>query len=248
MCCMCMSWVPMQAGTTIPWWQYRFPSAQRSQASSGPVSTTVGDHVGIPGVVLLLLLFLFVTPLIPRYGYPRDAYGLFFLSVWSHNAHSKYQYPPPVITNYIRRCTLHIPVVHQQLHITITMFPLLLAFDWKSEPPWEVVLVVPEELEPHVLVSEVEAHRTNNSCALHSSQSSYLSHLFNKVMMMLGYDHYLYTLQQRLQSYLLHFGKCTILNYYIYHTYYVHWCPAYSHRYHILTLIFIGLSIIYTTG
>ena len=41
------------SGTTIPWWQYRFPSAQRSQASSGPVSTTVGDHVGIPGVVLL---------------------------------------------------------------------------------------------------------------------------------------------------------------------------------------------------
>ena len=40
------------SGTTIPWWQYRFPSAQRSQASSGPVSTTVGDHVGIPGVVL----------------------------------------------------------------------------------------------------------------------------------------------------------------------------------------------------
>ena len=155
----------------------------------------------------------FVLPLIPRYGYPRDAYGLFFLSVWSHNAHSQYRYPPPVITNYMRRCTLHVPVVHQQLHITITMFPLLLAFDWKSEPPWEGVVVVPEELEPHVLVSEVEAHRTNNSCALHSSQSSYLSHLFNKVMMMLGYDHYLYTLQQRLQSYLLHFGKCTILNY-----------------------------------
>ena len=165
----------------------------------------------------LLLFCSFATlvpPLIPRYGYPRDMYGLFFLSVWSHDAHSKYQYPPPVITNYIRRCTLHIPVVHQQLHITITMFPLLLAFNWKSELPWEGVVVVPEELEPHVLVSEVvEAHRTNNSCALHSSQSSYLSHLFNKVMMMLGYDHYLYTIQQRLWPYLLHFGKCTILNY-----------------------------------
>jgi hypothetical protein len=37
--------------------QYRFPSAHRSQAGSSLVSTTVGDHVGIPGA---LLFFFFV--------------------------------------------------------------------------------------------------------------------------------------------------------------------------------------------
>ncbi len=34
------------------------PAAQRNSALSGQVSTTVGDHVGISGVVLLFFLLL----------------------------------------------------------------------------------------------------------------------------------------------------------------------------------------------
>ena len=37
--------------TTIPHWIYRFSSDHRSQAVSGPVSTWMGDRLGIPGVV-----------------------------------------------------------------------------------------------------------------------------------------------------------------------------------------------------
>ena len=43
--------------TTIPRWIYRFSSDHRSQAASGPVSTWMGDRLGIPGVVGFLLLF-----------------------------------------------------------------------------------------------------------------------------------------------------------------------------------------------
>ena len=40
--------------------KYRISSELRSQATAGPVSTTVGDHVGIRGAVgSLLFLFLF---------------------------------------------------------------------------------------------------------------------------------------------------------------------------------------------
>ena len=43
---------------TIQQWQHCFPSAQQSQALSGLVSTMVGDHIGIPGVVLFWKLHM----------------------------------------------------------------------------------------------------------------------------------------------------------------------------------------------
>ena len=42
---------PFPSPTTIPRWIYRFSSDHRSQAASGPVSTWMGDRLGIPGVV-----------------------------------------------------------------------------------------------------------------------------------------------------------------------------------------------------
>jgi hypothetical protein len=46
--------------------QYRFPSAHRSQAGSSLVSTTVGDHVGIPGALLFVLSFQILPFLFSR--------------------------------------------------------------------------------------------------------------------------------------------------------------------------------------
>ena len=62
-----------------------------SEALSGQVSTTVGDHVGIPGVVLLLLLPFILAPA-PAYNtihyslctyYPHSSFLLLGLSVSS---------------------------------------------------------------------------------------------------------------------------------------------------------------------
>ena len=66
------------ARTTIPRWEYRFPSAQRSQASSGSASTTVGDYVGIPSVVLFFILQL-------KYAHVHNYFDWHSFSVHFHN-------------------------------------------------------------------------------------------------------------------------------------------------------------------
>jgi hypothetical protein len=43
--------VPLSLSTAILSETYRISSELRSQATAGPVSTTVGDHVGIRGAV-----------------------------------------------------------------------------------------------------------------------------------------------------------------------------------------------------
>ena len=43
----------------IPLWIYRIPSELRSQALLGPISTAVGDHAGILGVVGPASIFFF---------------------------------------------------------------------------------------------------------------------------------------------------------------------------------------------
>ena len=43
--------------TAIPRWKYAIPSDLASQATLGPVSTWIGDGLGIPGVVSFFLLF-----------------------------------------------------------------------------------------------------------------------------------------------------------------------------------------------
>ena len=56
--------VPLSLSTAILSETYRISSELRSQATAGPVSTTVGDHVGIRGAVgschfsLLFMLWL----------------------------------------------------------------------------------------------------------------------------------------------------------------------------------------------
>ena len=41
----------LSSATAIPRWKHRFSSEHRSQATSGPVSTWMGDRLGIPGAV-----------------------------------------------------------------------------------------------------------------------------------------------------------------------------------------------------
>ena len=47
----------LRSSTAILSEKYRISSELRSQATAGPVSTTVGDHVGIRGAVGSLLPF-----------------------------------------------------------------------------------------------------------------------------------------------------------------------------------------------
>ena len=49
---------PMLALTTIPRGKYAIPSDLASQATLGPVSTWIGDGLGIPGAVSFLHFYL----------------------------------------------------------------------------------------------------------------------------------------------------------------------------------------------
>ena len=50
--------------------EHRFPSAQRSQATSSLVSTTVSVYVGIPGILCFYFCTFFILPLPPNFGSP----------------------------------------------------------------------------------------------------------------------------------------------------------------------------------
>ena len=59
--------------TAIPRWKYRFSSDHRSQATSGSVSTWMGDRLGIPSAVDFFLFFStnstrLTKPLLPFYS------------------------------------------------------------------------------------------------------------------------------------------------------------------------------------
>ena len=75
--------------TTIPHWIYRFSSDHRSQAVSGPVSTWMGDRLGIPGVVGFCFCLLDVANVIFLSLFPSksiDALSMkqfAFYSTWS---------------------------------------------------------------------------------------------------------------------------------------------------------------------
>ena len=73
--------------TTIPRWIYRFSSDHRSQAASGPVSTWMGDRLGIPGVVgfcfFSLPFYKCPLDLIPFISYSSYSFFFFFsLTLW----------------------------------------------------------------------------------------------------------------------------------------------------------------------
>ena len=60
-------WV-MQSSTAILSEKYRISSELRSQATAGPVSTTVGDHVGIRGAVGSLFCVSFLRFVLAFWG------------------------------------------------------------------------------------------------------------------------------------------------------------------------------------
>ena len=68
--------------TAIPRWKYRFSSDHRSQATSGSVSTWMGDRLGIPSAVDFYLNFLitnwtYLTKLYLRW------YSVFYYNLFS---------------------------------------------------------------------------------------------------------------------------------------------------------------------
>ena len=77
----------MHSSTAILSEKYRISSELRSQATAGPVSTTVGDHVGIRGAVgsLFFRLFSFVVFLFRMVvaGSPSPPAFIFLLPAFS---------------------------------------------------------------------------------------------------------------------------------------------------------------------
>ena len=223
MCCMYMSWVPLLSGTTIPRWQYRFPSAQRSQASSGPVSTTVGDHVGIPGVVLLLIPMLATNT--RTYRYAR-----FLPLAWLIPGCTQRIAIPAGSTVSGLHFTTSTPTVtpyHQSMFFTISCIRVKIRTTMSSE--WY----------PRIHICQKWRQKGQTTHTPFIPHHPVMCSTRQCWVMITGF-----TIQQRYQPYLLH-----IPNYQMCHTYYeTNWYLACSHRYHILRFIYIGLSITYKTG
>ena len=72
-CRLCRLAKALLLSTAIPRWKYRFSSDHRSQATSGSVSTWMGDRLGIPSAVDFFLFFStnstrLTKPLLPFYS------------------------------------------------------------------------------------------------------------------------------------------------------------------------------------